>query len=82
MTGAHREGVSMRNLPTIVALLGTTTIAFAADPVGGYSLAGTNPGNKSQYHGRVTVERTGKTYRVVWVVGGTRYVGTGIGTDR
>jgi hypothetical protein len=27
----------------------------------------------------VTVERTGETFRVIWVVGGTRYVGTGIG---
>ena len=25
------------------------------------------------------MEKTGQTYRVIWIVGGTRYVGTGIG---
>ena len=70
----------MRFLLAVAALLCSTILAFAADPVGRYSIVGTNPGSHSQYHGRVTVERTGKTYRVVWVVGGTRYVGTGIGT--
>jgi len=29
--------------------------------------------------GTVTVSKTGETYRVVWVVGSTRYIGTGIG---
>jgi hypothetical protein len=55
------------------------TVAALADPAGTYSVEGTNPGNGSNYRGTVTVERTGQTYRVVWVVGGTRYVGTGIG---
>jgi hypothetical protein len=50
-----------------------------ADPVGKYDVEGTNPGNGDTYSGTVSVERTGETYRVVWVVGGTRYVGTGIG---
>jgi hypothetical protein len=64
----------------IAALLLSAVSAFAADPVGRYSVEGTNPGNtSSHYRGTVTVERTGDTYRVVWVVGGTRYVGTGIG---
>ena len=27
----------------------------------------------------MTVRKTGETYSVVWVVGGTRYIGTGIG---
>jgi hypothetical protein len=61
-----------------IMLLAITT-AFAADPTGRYSVQGTNPGNGSAYSGTVTVEKTGETYRVVWVVGGTRYVGTGIG---
>jgi hypothetical protein len=56
-----------------------TTAAFAADPVGRYDVEGTNPGNGSAYRGTVTVERTGETYRVTWIVGSTRYVGTGIG---
>ncbi len=53
--------------------------AFAADPVGSYSVAGSNSGGGSKCSGTVTVEKTGQTYRVVWIVGGTRYVGTGIG---
>lgn len=53
--------------------------AFAADPVGSYEVEGTNPGGGGSYSGTVSVERTGQTFRVIWVVGGTRYVGTGIG---
>jgi hypothetical protein len=55
------------------------TAAFAADPIGKYDVEGANPGGKGKYHGTVTVEKTGETYRVVWVVGSTRYIGTGIG---
>jgi hypothetical protein len=60
------------------AVVLSVTAAFA-DPVGKYDLEGTNPGNGGSYSGTVSVERTGDTYRVVWLVGGTRYVGTGIG---
>jgi hypothetical protein len=70
----------MRYLLVAVALACSTVLAFAADPVGRYRVTGTNPGGGSSYHGTVTVDRTGDTYRVVWVVGGTRYIGTGIGT--
>lgn len=56
-----------------------STAAYAADPVGRYSVEGTNPGGGGTYSGTVSVEKTGETYRVVWVVGGTRYIGTGIG---
>lgn len=65
----------------IAALFAVTlaTAAYAADPTGSYRVQGTNPGNGSAYGGTVTVEKTGDTYRVVWVVGSTRYVGTGIG---
>ena len=61
------------------AALVWSAAAFAADPVGSYDIEGSNPGGGSSYRGTVTVERTGETYRVIWVVGGTRYVGTGIG---
>ena len=65
---------------TAAALLLSVTAAFAADPVGTYRVEGTNPGGGSSYRGTVTVERNGETYRVVWVIGNTRFVGTGIGT--
>jgi len=71
----------MRHLLAISAasFLLSAAAAFAADPVGRYSISGTNPGGGSHYTGTVSVEKTGETYRVIWVVGGTRYVGTGIG---
>ena len=71
----------MRHLVTvsIAAFLLSMATAFAADPVGNYSVQGANPGDKGRYSGTVTVEKTGETYRVIWVVAGTRYVGTGIG---
>lgn len=65
---------------TAVLLWGPAS-AFAADPVGRYFVQGTNPGSSSRYDGSVSVERTGQTYRVVWVVGNRRYVGTGIGDE-
>ena len=52
-----------------------------AGPVGQYDVVGTNPGNERHYKGSVSVEKTGDTYRVVWVIGETRYIGTGIGND-
>lgn len=68
-----------RLLAASIALLWSLTIAFAADPVGSYTIEGTNPGGNGTYSGTAEVTKTGETYRVVWVVGGTRYVGTGIG---
>ena len=55
-----------------------TSTAYA-DPAGQYTVQGTNPGNSGGYRGTVTVEPTGETFKVTWVVGGERYVGTGIG---
>ena len=61
----------------LTALISATAIvwsaaAFAADPVGSYDVEGSNPGGGSSYKGKVTIEKTGQTYRVTWVVGGTR----------
>ena len=69
----------MRCLAIVFALLFGMGPAFAGDPVGTYRVEGANPGGGSPYRGTVTIERTGKTYRVIWVVAGTRYIGTGIG---
>ena len=70
----------MRHLmaATVVMLL-NVAVAYAADPVGKYTVSGTNPGGNGQYSGTVSVTKTGETYRVIWIVGGTQYVGTGIG---
>jgi hypothetical protein len=71
----------MRGLLAVsaAALLWSAVSAFAADPVGRYSVEGASPGGGDKYTGTVTVEKTGDTYRVIWVVAGTRYIGTGIG---
>ncbi|HZS64390.1 MAG TPA: hypothetical protein VFA53_07840 [Xanthobacteraceae bacterium] len=71
----------MRHLFALAAagLALAATSAFAADPVGSYKVEGKNPGNGSTYSGTVKVEKTGGTFRVIWIVGGTRYIGTGIG---
>jgi hypothetical protein len=65
-----------------VALAGAlifTSITASADPVGRYTVEGKNPGGGSSYSGTVSVEKSGETYRVVWDVGGTRFIGTGVG---
>ncbi len=64
---------------TAAALLFGSSVASAADPVGDYEIEGSNPGGGGTYDGTVTVRKTGETYSVIWVVGGTRYIGTGIG---
>jgi hypothetical protein len=71
----------MRLFAIVAAVLALTVAApvVAADLTGDYTIEGSNPGNKGHYTGTVTVRRTGETYSVVWVVGGTRYIGTGIG---
>lgn len=50
-----------------------------AGPEGVYRVEGTNPGDGSAYSGTVAVERNGQTYTVVWDVGGSEYIGTGLG---
>ena len=64
-------------MPLVIALL-MATAAFA-DPVGRYTVTGTDPGGKRTYTGDVVVERTGDTYQVVWEIAGSRTTGTGIG---
>lgn len=55
------------------------TPAVAGDPVGHYAVTGTNPGGHGTYDGEAEVTRTGDTLKVVWVIAGRKYVGTGIG---
>lgn len=69
----------MRGLTALAFSLLLIGAAFAAEPSGDYRVEGTNPGGGSAYRGTVQVDKTGETYRIVWVVGGTRYIGTGIG---
>ena len=70
----------MRIALSIAALILSCGVALA-DPVGHYSVAGTNPGGDGKYSGDVTVSKTGDTYKVVWHVGSDTYIGTGVGND-
>lgn len=69
----------MRSISAAAIGLVLGVAAAYADPVGQYDVSGTNPGGRGEYSGTVTVEKTGDTYRVVWVIGNQRYTGTGIG---
>jgi hypothetical protein len=64
---------------TAAAIVFGASSAFAADPAGEYEVEGNNPGGGGSYSGTVTVRKTGDTYSVIWNIGGTKYVGTGIG---
>ncbi len=54
-------------------------LPVTADPTGRYDVVGENPDSGGEYQGTVRVTRTGQTYRVVWNIAGTKYVGTGLG---
>ncbi|MBZ0164796.1 MAG: hypothetical protein K8H74_19040 [Notoacmeibacter sp.] len=53
--------------------------AAYADPTGTFDVVGTNPDTGKQYRGTVSVARTGETYAVVWNIGGSEFIGTGLG---
>jgi hypothetical protein len=69
----------MRTIASALAVLTLMLTAANAEPVGRYLAEGTDAANGAPYTATVSVERTGDTYRVTWVVGNTRYDGTGIG---
>jgi hypothetical protein len=60
--------------------LTSLTSAAIAQVIGRYNVEGQSPSG-STYAGTATIEKTGDTYRVVWTIDGTRFVGTGIGSD-
>ena len=71
---------SFRFLAAAACLVAATS-AFADALEGRFRVQGSDPGTGQTYTGTVAVEKTGEvTYRVVWQIGDTRYVGTGIGS--
>lgn len=69
----------IRTIISACALLVLPSIALA-DPTGTFKVVGKNADDGSTYTGTVTVTRTGATYKVVWNIGGTESVGTGLGS--
>ncbi len=68
----------MRSLLAATLLVLSVATAFAADPLGTYDVNGTSP-DGSTYSGTVTVTQTGQTYKVIWLIGSQKFIGTGIG---
>ncbi len=64
---------------SLAALVLLTTTALA-DPVGRYRVEGKGP-DGGAYTGTATIDATGETYRVVWLIGKDKFVGTAVGTD-
>jgi hypothetical protein len=80
-----RDIIIMKRLVVVAMLavalcLTSLTSAAIAQVLGRYNVEGQNPSG-STYAGTATIEKTGDTYRVVWTIDGTRFVGTGIGSD-
>jgi len=73
----------MRVIPMAALAVSLSAVAaFAGDPVGTYSVSGSNPGGGGAYTGTATVEKTGGIYKVTWDVAGTHSEGTGLGDSR
>ncbi len=68
----------LKKLLLALVILAAPAVCLA-DPSGQWDVVGTNPDNGQQYSGAVRVQRTGETYSVTWNIGGTEYVGTGLG---
>ena len=77
MLDIAKLGKFMRVFVAFLVIL--ISVPAFAGPEGKYTVEGSNPGGGSVYQGTVAVERNGQTYSVVWDVGGTKYVGTGLG---
>ena len=76
-----------RKFPWIASAVMAAALSLAALPAlaqelgGRYAVKGSAPGGGDAYDGTVTITRTGDvTFQVVWQIGSTRYVGTGIGS--
>jgi hypothetical protein len=57
-----------------IAAIGMALAAQARD----FRVKGTDMGGGGAYEGRVSAEIVGNTVKVVWVVGSSRYTGTGV----
>ena len=61
---------------SLTAALGVSSAAFAIE--GLYHVEGHGPGSTDIYKGDAQIKKTGDTYSIVWRVGQTRHLGTGI----
>jgi hypothetical protein len=69
-----------KTVVAVAAVLSLWASAASAQFTGQYKVQGENP-DGSTYGGSAQIEKTGDTWRVTWNIGGTRFTGTGIGSD-
>lgn len=69
----------MRAWLTGLLLAAACAAPALADPTGSWLVNGGNADGSGAYQGKITVTRNGETYRANWVVGSTKFTGTGIG---
>ncbi len=69
----------MKHLAVAAAAILFWPALALANPAGVYDVVGGNTDGTSGYRGEVSVERTGETYRVTWIIAGKTHIGTGIG---
>jgi hypothetical protein len=62
-----------------VAMGAAMTVGAAAEGIDGvYRVEGHSPGSNETYKGEAQIKKTGDTYTVVWRIGESGHVGTGI----
>jgi hypothetical protein len=62
-----------------IGLSAALTVSASAEGIDGlYRIEGHSPGSSEVYKGEAQIKRTGDTYTVVWRIGESGHVGTGI----
>ena len=64
-----------------LALVAGSQAQTKGDLAGKYLVKGENPGGRGEYRGRAAIRQSGGTYQIVWQIGQSQYVGTGIRLD-
>ena len=79
-----RMAVLAKRFAAIFGILSSVLIASGAKAggiEGVYTVEGQNPGQPGSYKGEAQIKQTGRTYSVVWRIGQTQQIGTGIVID-
>jgi hypothetical protein len=74
---AHCKRQVLRSV-SAVAVLAFSVVARAESIEGLYRVEGSGPGPDQAYKGEAQVKKTGDTYSIVWRIGESGHVGTGI----
>jgi hypothetical protein len=69
----------MRACLTGLLLAAACAAPALADPTGSWLVNGGNADGSGAYQGKISIKRSGETYKAVWIVGDTTFTGTGVG---